>query len=206
MIFTYKKLLIFCFLSLIFSCGNFVKKDQSEAQPTNKEPAAGSRYDKKTSPHTQIVPKGLGGFVEGTIVYTATGPDVIQGIRINDKLLSFSSETGLIVARQVIDVHMLQIESVIKIMINGEKLYLHPEHLFYVPLKKEWLAAKNLKPGICVFSDVGSSCLQVETIDRIGGNTLVYNIELENNSGYFVGKTKILGVSSIESPSVAIWQ
>ncbi len=133
----------------------------------------------------------VGGFVEGTIVHTFTGPDTIQNIRVNDRLLSFSPETGEIVQNRVTKVHHFQVDHIVKLVIGGETFYLNPDHRFFMPDTKEWIEAENLSVGTTLLSRNGS-LLALEFKETIWGKEWLYDLTVEETENYFVGKNEIL--------------
>ncbi|MEI6790523.1 MAG: polymorphic toxin-type HINT domain-containing protein [Myxococcaceae bacterium] len=139
-----------------------------------------------------LVFENIGGFVQGTIVHTFTGPDTIQNIHVNDRLLSFDLKTGNIVHSRVLDVHQVQVDELAKVTIEGEIFYLNPKHRFYVANIEDWVAAKDLKPNFHILFSKEGKHLVVDTVKIIRGRSYVYDLTLEDTHNYFVGKNKVL--------------
>jgi len=146
----------------------------------------------------------IGGFVEGTLVHTSTGPDTIQNIRVNDRLFSFSTETGKIVESRVTKVHRFPVDQIVKLVISGEKLYLNPDHKFYLPDSGEWIAAKDLDIDTVLLNKKGENLL-VEDIEFIQGREWLYDISVEDTENYFVGKNEILVHNFVFVIPVVTW-
>jgi hypothetical protein len=135
--------------------------------------------------------ENVGGFIAGTIVHTFTGPDTIQNIRINDRLLSFSPETGEIVHSLVTHIHRFQVHELAKLVISGETFYLNPDHRFYIPVSSTWISARDLEIGFELIDNVGEH-LVVESKELILGNEWLYDLTVEETENYFVGNKKVL--------------
>ena len=136
--------------------------------------------------------ENIGGFVQGTIVHTFTGPDTIQNIRVGDRLLSFDLETSKIVESRVTDTHQEQVDALTRIVVEGEEFYVNPEHRFYVADTHEWVAAKSLLPGFHVLLNKAKKHLIIDKVELVSGKSYIYDLTVEDTRNYFVGKHQVL--------------
>ena len=136
--------------------------------------------------------ENVGGFIAGTMVHTRSGPDTIQSIRINTRLKSFSQKTGEIVESRVTKVHVFYVPKVVKLAIGtSKKLYINPDHRFYVPISQKWIAAKDLEIGTELLTSKGEKVPLLEK-ELIGGREKLYDLTVEGTENYFVGDQAIL--------------
>lgn len=147
------------------------------------------------------------GFIEGTIIHTSSGPDTVQSIRINDELISYDLQTQSIVHKKVLQVHRSIVWQVAEIVVNGESLYLKPEHRFYVPESSEWISCRELQENMRVLLKIDSHPVTIERIViHDWGNTTLYDIAVEDTASYFIGEQGILAQSFLFEPAISSWQ
>ena len=145
-----------------------------------------------SSHHDRGPKENIGGFVAGTIVHTSSGPDTIQNIRVNDRLLSFDTKTGEIVEKRVIKIFQVRTEQLVRAIIGGEEFYLNSDHRLYIPVDSEWIQAKNLIAGTHVVLTKDFNQLLVDEVEVIDGFSTIYDLKVEDTENYFVGENKIL--------------
>ncbi len=147
--------------------------------------------------------ENVGGFLPGTMVHTFNGPTIIQSIRVNDRLLSFSQKTGKIVHGIVTKVHRFRADETAKLVIAGEVFYLNPDHRFYTP-SGAWIAARDLAVGAVLLNKQGEH-LKLESKKLTWGREWLYDLTVEETENYFVGKNEILVHNFAFVIPVATW-
>jgi len=136
--------------------------------------------------------KGIGcnSFAENTFITTANGLVEISEIQIGNSVLTFNEKNGKHELRSVI--HIISTEEIKKTLTielsNGEMILSTPGHLIYVEGK--WIAAKEIRVGQTLYS-LGNE-INVTKISSSEHKYRVYNLTVEGNHNYFVGKSGIL--------------
>ena len=133
----------------------------------------------------------VGGFLSGTVVHTGSGPDTIQNIKINDRLLGFSLENGQVVESRVTHVHVFQVNQLVRLSIGDEEFYLNPDHRFYLPDSNLWVTARDLAIDSHLLSRNGRR-VPVTSKKIIDGREWIYDLTVEDTENYFVGSNQIL--------------
>jgi len=79
----------------------------------------------------------------------------------------------------------------LEIVIGKEIIYVTEEHPFYV-IGKGWIKAKDITVNDECKSYNGKTALKVLSIRKLTEKNEVYNLEVDGNHNYFVGKFRIL--------------
>ena len=74
---------------------------------------------------------------------------------------------------------------------NGEVLEPTPPHRFYSETRQDWVAAGELRVGECLRTASGQA-LTVESVGLKAGEHRVYNLEVEQEHQFYVGKSGVL--------------
>lgn len=134
----------------------------------------------------------VGGFIAGTIIHTAEGPDTIQNIRVNDRVLSLDVTTGKLVEKRVLRVGQTQLDDLAKIVVEGEAFYVNPDHRFYTANESEWVRVRDLVAGSHSLLNRDGKLLPIEKIELNLGRETIYDFKVEDSENYFIGKNQIL--------------
>ena len=131
-------------------------------------------------------------FIEGTLVFTATGNVPIEKVEVGDYVYSENVITGEKGLKKVISKFERTTREIVSIDINGEKLNTTPEHPVYV-LDRGWVKAKDL----CIHDKVKLANEQIDCITGIQhkkykNDIIVYNFEVDDFHTYYVGEKSVL--------------
>ncbi len=126
-------------------------------------------------------------FVAGTPVRTADGWKPIEAIRKGERVWSRPEGHPTAANRlQVVeDVFQFQ-ATAIRLIVGGMTIETTPQHPFFVA-DTGWTAATDLKVGMSILTEDGNSVL-LEAIDNQEYDAVVYNLRVEEDHTYFVGK------------------
>ena len=80
---------------------------------------------------------------------------------------------------------------ILEIAIGSETIFVTEEHPFYV-IGKGWTKAKDIITNDECKSYNGSHVLKVLSIKKLIEKNTVYNLEVDGNHNYFVGRYRIL--------------
>jgi RHS repeat-associated protein len=128
-------------------------------------------------------------FIKGTLVLMENKLQPIESIKIGDKVYSFDLDKNEIELSKVLNVLKRETDELYEVQVSNEKIYVTSEHPFYV-VKKGWVKVKDL--NIKDILKTLSGELEIISIKKIKENAMVYNIEVDDNSNYFVTESKIL--------------
>jgi len=129
-------------------------------------------------------------FSEETMVYSPNGYIEIQNIMIGDTIFSFDLDENKEVKSIVRNKYISKADSIFKLNINNENIYVTPDHPFYIS-GKGWTKVKGMNIGDELFLNSKEKAVLIEKT-YIDWNDKVYNIEVEYYHNYFIGKRKIL--------------
>jgi hypothetical protein len=132
-----------------------------------------------------------GCFIAGTQVLTPEGVKDIESIQVGDWVMADDPNTpGDIQARQVTQVYIHEVTSLIDLMIDGEVITTTPSHPFWVP-GLGWIRAEDLQVGTTLQTEDGR-IVDIDGVQKRYGNFKVYNFEVECFNSYFVSDLGIL--------------
>eukprot|EP01084_Bolivina_argentea_P313948 543740_1 len=86
-----------------------------------------------------------GCFVRETLILLANNKQInIEDININDNIMSYDMNKGLMVRNKVKDIFKYMVHSLVKIVFsNGKYIICTPSHPFYVADKNEWCCVQT---------------------------------------------------------------
>ncbi|MDU1253728.1 polymorphic toxin-type HINT domain-containing protein [Intestinibacter bartlettii] len=139
---------------------------------------------------SKITKKGC--FVEGTLVLTENGLVPIEDIEVGDYVWAENPETGEIELKEVLNTFEKQVDTIVTITIDGEKIQTTEAHLFYVE-GTGWIPASMLQEGDTLSLEDGRE-VPVQSIETITYNHYVnvYNFEVEDFHTYYVSDVSVL--------------
>ncbi len=131
-------------------------------------------------------------FTGDTLIKTSDGYKKIKDIKEGDSVLSENEETGEKGYKKVKNTFIREIETLVKVYVDGNVINTTKEHPFYV-LDKGWVLAKNLKTGdlLRIADGTAKRVLEIK-IDKLETPIKVYNFEVEDWHTYFVSETGVL--------------
>ncbi len=130
-------------------------------------------------------------FKKGTTVFTDRGDLKIEEIRVGDSVYSYNLATNAVELKKVSNLAKHQSTEILEIEIGSETIYVTEEHPFYV-IGKGWTKAKDLVVKDECKSYNSATTIVVMSLKEILENNTVYNLEVDGNHNYFVGKSRIL--------------
>ena len=138
----------------------------------------------------KITKKGC--FVEGTLVLTEDGLVPIEDIEVGDYVWAENPDTGDITLKEVLDTFEKQVDTIVTITTDGEKIQTTEAHLFYVE-NTGWVPASMLKKGDILHIENGRN-VSIESIETTTYNHYVnvYNFKVDDFHTYYVSNSNIL--------------
>ena len=132
-------------------------------------------------------------FRGSTLVWTDTGPRVIEQIRPGDQVLSQNASTGELTYKLVEMATKTAPTPMMKITVGGEEIVSTLGHPFWV-VGKRWTMAKQLHEGYLLHTVAGP--LPVEKVEEIPAAKewyeFSYNLQVADFHTYFVGQNQVL--------------
>ena len=161
------------------------KKGKSSAKKAAKKTYRGYLKAK-----CKITKKGC--FVEGTLVLTEDGLVPIEDIEVGDYVWAENPDTGDITLKEVLDTFEKQVDTIVTITIDGEKIQTTEAHLFYVE-GTGWIPASMLQEGDTLSLEDGRE-VPVQSIETITYNHYVnvYNFEVKDFHIYYISDVSVL--------------
>ena len=129
-------------------------------------------------------------FVEGTPVLGDSQYVNIEKLQKGDNVNSYNFHSKSSELKKIKYSNMKKIDNVYKIITTIDTFVVTSEHPFYV-LNKEWVKAKDLKEEDQL-KNYASKKIWVLEVEKLNGEYEVYNIEVEGNNNFYVGKGKVL--------------
>ena len=138
----------------------------------------------------QVFEKGC--FMAGTLVITKEGLKPIEEVKIGEYVLSISEESGETSYKKVTDTLIRSTYNICTIELENGKIKSTTGHLFMVK-DKWWKAAAELKAGdILETADEQCQIVKSITVEEKGYPVTTYNLSVEDNHTFFVGKLGVL--------------
>ena len=132
-------------------------------------------------------------FAPGTQVWTLTGRQPIEKIKIGDCVLAQDVESGELAYKPVLAVTVRQPGPRMRVGLGGEKITATPSHPFWV-LGQGWRMTKQLAVGERVHTPCGG--VSIESIEKLQPdptyNGMAFNLIVADFNSYFVGEQGIL--------------
>jgi len=129
-------------------------------------------------------------FVAGTLVQTDRGQIAIDELRPGDHVLAWDEQSGEIGTRPVVHRFAHLRDEIVVIQVGEESVKATVEHPF-LTVEGAWKSAGELKAGDWLL-DLNLQPQAVQSVDRVYGRCVVYNVEVEGAHTYFVGPSGIL--------------
>ena len=131
-------------------------------------------------------------FIAGTTILTATGFVAIEKLAAGDKVISTNPDTLETAEKTVLETYVRQVDKLVHITINGEKIVTTDNHPFYVQ-GRGFIEAGSLLVGDKLIS-VNGEDLTIEDyyIKLTKEPVSVYNFQVEDFHTYHVGNNIIL--------------
>lgn len=133
-------------------------------------------------------PRKLSCFAAGTLVWTKTGPQVIEKLEIGDLVLAQNADTGELAYKPVIGRTVRTPSPILKLSVENESIETTLGHPIWVA-GAGWRMAKELGDGAILHSVNGP--VRVESIEPLE-EAEAYNLVVADFNTYFVGKCGIL--------------
>jgi hypothetical protein len=102
------------------------------------------------------------GFIAGTLVKTPSGYTEIEKLQERDLVICYDF-SGQCVQRAIIETSRTKYTSCIEVRLLDESLYAAPDHKFYLPNTKSWIAAHSLRPGQLLLKH----CTELVAVDQV---------------------------------------
>ena len=133
-----------------------------------------------------------GCFMAGTLVTTKEGLKPIEEVKIGEYVLSRNEESGETSYKKVTDTLIRSTYNICTIELENGKIKSTTGHLFMVK-DKWWKAAAELKAGD-ILETADEQCQRVKsiTVEEKGYPVTTYNLSVEDNHTFFVGKLGVL--------------
>lgn len=128
-------------------------------------------------------------FVPGTKVWTDTGIQAIETVRIGDRVLSQQPETGELSFKPVLATTIRQPVPVVQMYFESETITSTLGHPLWVT-GDGWRMAKHLTPDQQLHSLFGGA--HIKKIERQEGTATAINLVVADFHTYFVGETAVL--------------
>jgi hypothetical protein len=132
---------------------------------------------------------GGGCFIAGTRVNTPHGFVPIEHLRLGDQVWSYNSATHQTVLGTVTD-QFVTVDHPFGILIleDGTQLGVNELHRFFIPALGEWIAVRDLTPGMFVLHglDANARSVRIVSIELSVDKTTVYNMRVEPWHNYYV--------------------
>ena len=132
-------------------------------------------------------------FAPGTKVWTLTGRQAIETVKVGDRVLAQDADSGELAYKPVLGVTVREPTSRMKIRAGSDTITATPSHPFWVA-GQGWRMTKQLEVGSRLHTLSGSA--PVETIEKLpidpSYNGMAYNLIVADFDSYFVGDEGIL--------------
>ena len=122
---------------------------------------------------------------------TAAGLVAIENIRAGDAVISTNPDTLDTAEKTVLETYVRQVDKLVHLTINGEKIVTTVDHPFYVQ-NRGFINAGNLLVGDTLISVNGNDLIVSDCIiEKCENPETVYNFQVEDYHTYFVGECEV---------------
>jgi hypothetical protein len=136
-------------------------------------------------------PKTVPCFPADTVVHTPLGRKAIQSLQEGDEVLAYNERDGCVAARRVVARLRNWTQHLVRIDVDGDIIHATRNHPFFDPVRRLWLEAAKLEPGVTVI-DCEQHWRVVASVAIVATEEVTYNIEVEELHTYFVGERGLL--------------
>ncbi|WP_047813352.1 polymorphic toxin-type HINT domain-containing protein [Rhodopirellula islandica] len=126
--------------------------------------------------------------VAGTPVWTDRGMRPVESLRLGDQVLSCDEHTGELSYQSVLRRTVREPEPLTKIQLRSEEIVASKGHPFWV-IGRGWTTTEQLVPGDALHGADGVAV--IESLSSASADE-TYNLVVDKNHSYFVGKSRIL--------------
>ncbi|MBP6217889.1 MAG: hypothetical protein KA436_04825 [Oligoflexales bacterium] len=131
------------------------------------------------------------GFRRGTLVKVPGGHTAIEDLKTGDLVISCDlDQIGSCFERKIEKTFSSKSSSLLALQVEEEELILDHDHQFYVP-HQNWVEAQTLGPDTQLLTADGHT-LQVQEIEELAEDDLVYSISVEGFHNFYVTEQDIL--------------
>jgi tetratricopeptide (TPR) repeat protein len=123
-------------------------------------------------------------FGAGTLVRTLTGLEPIETLKVGDSVLTQSTKTGVLSYKPILAVHHNPPSKTFRVKLGGETIVSSEFHRFW-KAGSGWVMARDLKEENLIRTLNGPAA--VTSIEQ-GDVVLVYNLDVAEDSDFFVGR------------------
>ncbi len=143
------------------------------------------------SSFTGAASQNMACFIAGTTILTATGFVEIEKLAAGDKVISTNPDTLETAEKTVLETYVRQVDKLVHITINGEKIVTTDNHPFYVQ-GRGFIEAGNLLVGDKLISVNGEDLTIEDYYIKLTEELIsVYNFQVEDFHTYFVGNCAV---------------
>ncbi|MCC9658001.1 polymorphic toxin-type HINT domain-containing protein [Rhodopirellula halodulae] len=177
---------------LVRTSGSFRQpevREVSDSQPQSRtwaQKRAASTPDRATFGVYQRPPADC--LVAGTLVWTDRGMKPVESLELGDQVLSCNVDSGKLSYQSVLRRTEREPEPLTKIQLSEESIIASDGHPFWV-VGRGWTPTEHLVPGDSLHTASGMAV--IETITPASTDK-TYNLMIESNHSYFVGKSRVL--------------
>ncbi len=133
-----------------------------------------------------------GCFLENTLIYTPKGYKNIQDIEKGDEVYSYNENTKKVEVSVVNYTIFHDVSEYYDVTLeDGTNMKITGNHTVYKKETGEWIPIAKFKVEDTLMKDDGT-LVKIKEMNRVEGNTKVYNFEVNGNHNYFVTEDNIL--------------
>lgn len=129
-------------------------------------------------------------FVAGTLVRTPSGVRPIESLRVGDSVISWDLVRRKALTSKVEATRITHGRRVMRLTLaNGTVLGVTARHPFYLPRRRLWVRATELRPGVTlmIYSGPAASTTTVSSLRWLDQPATVYNLSVSGPQNYFAG-------------------
>ena len=190
--------ILFDLVSILAGTGMFSEAGAAGKAATSAEKVATSvaeealvSVEESTTSIGNVIAEGAC-FVAGTMIVTLTGNKAIEDIEVGDNVYSQNVETGEKAYKEVKNVFIKEIDTLVHLDIDGTKIDTTENHPFWIE-GKGWIVAGELQVGDKVTLENGEKAfVRTVEIEKLDSTIKVYNFEVEDWHTYFVSEVGVL--------------
>lgn len=131
------------------------------------------------------------GIVSGTLVVTPNGLVAVEKLKKGDFVTAFDINKNQKIKCKIEDLYQKKVKQYVSITIDNQIINVAAEHIFYLPIERTWIRAKNLKKNDIVFNaDDKLAIIKATAITN--NSTEVYVLIIENMHNFIISNKNIL--------------